>query len=153
MHHRAVCRCGAVAFEVEADEADALHGVGPAAGPAPERVDAALGLPAAHVGFGGALWPVARTRIRMQPPEPAIGAYTYSGWLVGHRFCVACGMHLFGEEIVDESVADARPMAYVNRECLDTACADAVIRRAAGDADADDPWLEEAEPSEPAPSI
>ena len=95
MQHRGTCRCGAVAFEVDGDHAGERHDV---------------------------LWAVPRARIRMRPPEPAIGAFTYSGWLVGHRFCAACGMHLFGEEIVEEGATGTLPMAYVNRECLDGAC-------------------------------
>ncbi len=145
MHHRATCRCGAVAFEVEGDQTgdhardqrgDRLDGstrpAELAAPPASPEAARAAGLPPAHAGFASVLWAVPRASIRMRPPEPAIGAFTYSGWLVGHRFCAACGMHLFGEEILEQgAAAGALPMAYVNRECLDAAC-DAAGGSAAG---------------------
>jgi hypothetical protein len=124
MPHRAACRCGAVAFEVDGDQAgDRQDGSTASAAVTASPGDAlAAGLPPAHVGFASVLWAVPRARIRIRPPEPAIGAFTYSGWLVGHRFCAACGMHLFGEEIVEDGGSGALPMAYVNRECLDCAC-------------------------------
>ena len=108
MQLKAACRCGAVAFEVEGEpgnQADRL--------PVERRQD--VRQDARH----DVLWSVPRARIRMRAPEPAIGAFTYSGWLVGHRFCAACGMHLFGEEIAEQGEGCAVPMAYVNRECLE----------------------------------
>lgn len=131
MPHRAACRCGAVAFEVDGDQAggdqagDRQDNPTPSAGvtaaPASPGHALAAKLPPAHAGFASVLWAVPRARIRMRPPEPAIGAFTYSGWLVGHRFCAACGMHLFGEEIAEDGGSGAMPMAFVNRECLDCA--------------------------------
>ncbi|NLD53061.1 MAG: hypothetical protein GX652_00185 [Burkholderiaceae bacterium] len=142
MARRGTCRCGAVAFEVDGDQACDRRDRAPEAGSAPARGARVAGLSRAHTGLTGVLWAVPRARIRLRPPEPAIGAFTYSGWLVGHRFCATCGTHLFGEEIVEEGADRAPAMAYVNRECLEGAA-----ERGDAGSGADRRWLEAA-PSE-----
>ncbi len=102
MRYKGICQCGHVAFEVEDD------------GPGP----VACGTRSPD---GTLLWRVPRDRLRRLDSAADIGAYTFSGRLVGHRFCATCGVHLYGEELGSEGLR----MAYVNRDCIGPADSEA----------------------------
>lgn len=85
MAFRGTCRCGRFVFEVQGGAAS-----------------------------DGGLLSVPRDRLRLLSSEEGVGAYTFSGRTIGHRFCGACGTHLYGEEI-----GGAGPgIAYVNPRCI-----------------------------------
>jgi hypothetical protein len=97
MHYKGICHCGNAVFEIPAATA------GAASSYRPSRPD------------DRSFWRIPRDLLRLLGAEEGIGVYTFSGRMVGHRFCGTCGMHLYGEEIGDEDP----PMAYVNRDCLE----------------------------------
>jgi len=94
MSFRGTCHCGRFVFE--------LQGVAPAG----------------MAGDGdlprGSLISVPRDRLRLLSTEEVVGAYTFGGRTIGHRFCGACGTHLYGEDI-----GGAGPgTVYVNPRCI-----------------------------------
>jgi hypothetical protein len=57
---------------------------------------------------------VPRDRLRLLSTEEGVGAYTFGRRTIGHRFCGACGTHLYGEDI-----GGAGPgTVYVNPRCV-----------------------------------
>jgi len=99
MSFRGTCHCGRFVFE--------LHGMVPASH-AP-----------ADAGAGGsprraALLSIPRERLRLLSCEEGVGAYTFSGRIIGHRFCGACGTHLYGEDLDGAG----NGTAYVNPWCI-----------------------------------
>src|SRR5690606_19535768 len=98
------CHCGRCVFEVRGQEQleaqDAARQVGRHAGAA---------RPA-----GGSLLSMPRERLRLLSSEEAIGAYTFSGRMVGHRFCSVCGTHLYGEALD----AAGPGTVFMNPACL-----------------------------------
>jgi hypothetical protein len=83
--YRGSCHCGRFVFEV--------HGA------APDQ---------------GGVISVPRDRLRLLSREEGVGAYTFGGRTIGHRFCGACGTYLYGEDI-----GGAGPgTAYVNSRCI-----------------------------------
>ena len=85
MGFRGTCHCGRFVFEV--------HG---------------------GAASQGGLLSVPRDQLRLLSSEEGVGAYTVGGRTIVHRFCGACGTHLYGEE-----VGGAGPgTAYVNPRCI-----------------------------------
>lgn len=85
MRLRGTCHCGRFVFEVQGAAADR-----------------------------GGVISVPRDRLRLLSTEEGVGAYTFGGRTIGHRFCGACGTYLYGEEL-----GGAGPgTAYVNPRCI-----------------------------------
>ena len=85
MAFRGTCHCGRFVFEVLGGTADQ-----------------------------GGLLSVPRERLRLLSTEEGVGAYSFGGRTIGHRFCGACGTHLYGEEIGGAGAGTA----YVNPRCI-----------------------------------
>ena len=97
MRYKGICQCGKVAFELD----DELAGAAAFHCAACTRKDTPL-------------WGIPRDRLRLLASEEGIGAYTFNGHIVGHRFCRTCGVHLYGEDLD----GTGRGMAYVNVDCI-----------------------------------
>ena len=93
MSFRGTCPCGRFVFE--------LQGV-------------AAGLAGGGDPRQSTLIRVPRDRLRLLSTEEIVGAYTFGGRTIGHRFCGACGTYLYGEDI-----GGAGPgTVYVNPRCI-----------------------------------
>ena len=99
MSFRGTCDCGRFVFELQ--------------GMAPARCESADATRGAVLGHG-ALLSIPRERLRLLSSEEGVGAYTFSGRIVGHRFCGACGTHLYGEDLDGAGSGTA----YVNPRCI-----------------------------------
>ena len=99
MLYKGICGCGKVAFEIDGEFAAASSSNRQAC-----------------PGTNAPLRCIPRGRLRLPATEESIGAYTFNDQVVGHRFCHACGIHLYGEDLG----AGQSPMAYVNPECVET---------------------------------
>jgi hypothetical protein len=64
---------------------------------------------------GSLLWFIARDRLKLLTPEADLGLYTFNKHVIKHRFCPACGIHVFGEGVDPKG----NPMAAVNLRALD----------------------------------
>ena len=74
------CHCGKVKFEVEG------------------TVDGALSCNCSMCQRRGSLlWFVPRAALRVTAGEDALATYTFNRHVIRHRFCPACGIHVFGE--------------------------------------------------------
>jgi hypothetical protein len=108
MSYRGTCHCGRCVFEVQTELQTEVRGAAAQAGPLPD--DARQGCRTR----GGTLVSVPRDRLRLLSSEEGVGAYTFSGRIIGHRFCGACGTHLYGE-----ALDSAGPgIAYLNPACI-----------------------------------
>jgi hypothetical protein len=121
MSFRGTCHCGRFVFE--------LQGMSPDPDAPTNRKDAFIPADGANrvpadadaganthrwVRERGALLSVPRERLRLLSSEEGVGAYTFSGRIVGHRFCGACGTHLYGEDLDNSGPGTA----YVNPWCI-----------------------------------
>ena len=117
MSFRGTCHCGRFVFE--------LQGTSPYPDAPTTRNDASIPGDGAHrvpadagtqrsVRGRGALLSIPRERLRLLSSEEGVGAYTFSGRIVGHRFCGACGTHLYGEDLDNSGPGTA----YVNPWCI-----------------------------------
>ena len=61
------------------------------------------------------LWFVPRAQVRFKTPESAAGAYLFNKHVITHRFCPACGIHVFGEGTDPKGNA----VAAVNLRCVE----------------------------------
>jgi hypothetical protein len=117
MSSRGTCHCGRFVFELQGmtPEPDAPTPGDDASSPGDgaKRVPTDAGThPRVHER--GALLSVPRERLRLLSSEEGVGAYTFSGRIVGHRFCGACGTHLYGEDLDNPGPGTA----YVNPWCI-----------------------------------
>ena len=108
---RGRCSCGRFVFELQGSEPETVDSPS-----APEAGSAGTlaGPPADGALPGGALLKVPRERLHLLSSEEKVGAYTLGARIIGHRFCGACGTHLYGEAVD----AAGQALAYVNRWCL-----------------------------------
>jgi hypothetical protein len=103
--HHGSCHCGAVAIDID--------GI----------VDSALSCNCSICARRGSLlWFVPRASLRLTTPEAAAATYTFNRHAIRHRFCPACGIHVFGEGTDPEGNA----MAAVNLRCIEGIDLDAI---------------------------
>ena len=111
MSSRGRCSCGRFVFELQGS-------VPESADPAGAREPGGDGTLAASLPDGAlpgrSLLQVPRERLHLLSSEEKVGAYTLGARIIGHRFCGACGTHLYGEAVD----AAGQALAYVNRWCL-----------------------------------
>ena len=77
---KASCHCGRVAFEVEG---------------APENVTACNCSMCQRKGI--LMWFVPREQLKLLTPEENSSVYLFNKHKIQHRFCPACGIHVYGE--------------------------------------------------------
>ena len=74
------CQCGKVAIEVEG------------------RIDSGLACNCSMCAKRASLlWFVPRASLRLTTPDDAAATYLFNKHAIRHRFCPACGIHVFGE--------------------------------------------------------
>ncbi|HWP94865.1 MAG TPA: GFA family protein [Gammaproteobacteria bacterium] len=96
--YRGSCHCGAIAFEVEGELADAVS------------CNCSI-----CSRKGSLLWFVPRDKLRLLTPEDNLATYTFNRHVIKHRFCRTCGIHPFGEG----TDAQGNRMAAINIRCLE----------------------------------
>jgi hypothetical protein len=80
MVHTGSCHCGRIRFEVEGE------------------VDSGMACNCSMCARRASLlWFVPRERLKLLTDEAAIGTYLFHKHVIRHRFCPACGIHVFGE--------------------------------------------------------
>lgn len=99
MKYSGSCHCGKVAFEVEGEIDQAM-----ACNCSMCRRRASL------------LWFVPRKNLQLRTPEDAAATYLFNKHVIRHRFCAACGIHLYGEA---DHPKTGEPTAAINVRCLD----------------------------------
>jgi hypothetical protein len=97
MTYKGSCHCGKAAFEVEGDLA--------------EVIDCNCSI---CERTGSLLWFVPRDALRLSTPEAELSTYTFNKHTIKHRFCPACGIHVFAQA----SDPSGKPMAAVNVRAL-----------------------------------
>lgn len=105
MHYKASCHCGKNAFTFEGEVGELL---------------------ACNCSMcqrrGSLLWFTPRENLRLLTPESALASYTFHKHVIRHRFCPACGIHLFGEA----ANAQGQAMAAINMRCVEDVDIDAI---------------------------
>lgn len=105
MDYRGSCHCGKIAFDVQGDIAGAL---------------------ACNCSMcqrrGSLLWFVGRDQLRLRTPDADVATYTFNKHVIRHRFCPACGIHVFGEGADPQG----NRIAAVNIRCLEGIDLDAI---------------------------
>ena len=98
MQYRAICHCGknAIRFEGEISEVLACN-----CSMCQRR--------------GSLLWFSPREQLSLLTPQTNLGTYTFNKHVVKHRFCPACGIHLYGEGIGPQGA----PVAAINVRCVE----------------------------------
>lgn len=80
MTYKVSCHCGKVAIEAEGE------------------IDSGLACNCSMCGRRGSLlWFVPRDKVKFTTPEDQAASYTFNKHVIQHRFCPACGIHVFGE--------------------------------------------------------
>src|SRR5687768_17406172 len=98
MTYEGSCHCGKVAFEVEG------------------ALDGAMACNCSMCQRRGSLlWFVPRDALRLRTPEENAATYLFNKHAIVHRFCPACGIHVYGEG----SDGKGNRMAAVNVRCLE----------------------------------
>ena len=98
MKHRGSCHCGKLAVEVEGE------------------VGSALSCNCSMCSRRGSLlWFVPRGNLTLLTPETDAATYMFNKHMIHHRFCAACGIHVFGEGTDPKG----NSMAAVNLRCLE----------------------------------
>ena len=96
--HTASCQCGNVAIEAEG------------------TIEGALACTCSMCARRASLlWFVPRANVRFKTPESAAGTYLFNKHVIKHRFCPACGIHVFGEGTDPKGNA----VAAVNLRCVE----------------------------------
>jgi hypothetical protein len=99
MLYQGSCHCGRVSFDVEG------------------QIDGALACNCSLCSRRGSLlWFVARHKLQLKTGQEAAGTYTFNKHSIQHRYCPACGIHLYGEALDPEG----NPVAAVNLRCLES---------------------------------
>ncbi|AZN96364.1 GFA family protein [Mesorhizobium sp. M9A.F.Ca.ET.002.03.1.2] len=98
MLYKGSCHCGKVAFEVEGDLTGAV------------RCNCSI-----CSRKGALLWAVPHGALRVLAWRDDLGSYTFGNHVIAHRFCRACGIHPFAEDVSEGSERSA----YVNIHCID----------------------------------
>ena len=105
MKYKGSCHCGKVAIEVEGE------------------IDGAMACNCSMCARRAALlWFVPRDKLQLATPERDAATYRFNKHVIAHRFCPACGIHVFGEG----SDPKGNAMAAVNIRCLEGVDVDAV---------------------------
>ena len=107
MKYSGSCHCGKVAFEVEG------------------TVDNALACNCSMCRRRGSLlWFVPRDEMKLTTtPEDAAATYLFNKHAIRHRFCAACGIHVWGEAIHPKT---GQPTAAINIRCIEGLDLDAI---------------------------
>jgi hypothetical protein len=95
--YKGSCHCGNIAFEVEGELA--------------QTVSCNCSICSRK---GALLWAVPRDKLRLLNSEQGVGQYTFNNHVIAHRFCQACGIHAYAEDVA----ANEERTAYVNVRCL-----------------------------------
>jgi hypothetical protein len=99
MRYRGSCHCAKVAYEVDGE------------------IESAMACNCSICRRKGVLmWFVPKARFRLQTPDDAASAYLFNNHVIRHRFCPACGIHVYGE-MTDPKSGEA--IAAVNVRCLE----------------------------------
>lgn len=105
MTYTGSCHCGKVAFEVDGE------------------IDGALACNCSICQRRGSLlWFVPRDALRLRTPEDDAATYRFNKHAVAHRFCPACGIHVYGEG----GDGKGNTIAAVNIRCIDDVALDAI---------------------------
>jgi hypothetical protein len=95
--HQGSCHCGKVAFEAEGE------------------IDSGLACNCSMCQRKGSLlWFIPRGQLRLTTGEDALATYTFNRHAIRHRFCPACGIHVFGEA----TDPNGNEMAAINLRAL-----------------------------------
>lgn len=98
MHYQASCHCGQNRFNFEGEIGEVL---------------------ACNCSIcqrrGSLLWFTPRESLQLETPEDASRSYTFNKHAIRHRFCPACGIHLYGEGATPQG----KPMAAINVRCVE----------------------------------
>ncbi|HEV8388889.1 MAG TPA: GFA family protein [Dongiaceae bacterium] len=98
MLYKGSCHCGHIAFEVE--------------GELTQTVSCNCSICSRK---GALLWAVPRDTLRLRNSEQGVGTYTFNNHAIAHRFCEACGIHPYAEDVA----AGPERTAYINVRCLE----------------------------------
>lgn len=105
MNYAGSCHCGKIAFDVQGEIAGAM---------------------ACNCSMcqrrGSLLWFVGRHELRLRTPDSDVATYTFNKHVIQHRFCSACGIHVFGEGTDPKG----NRIAAVNIRCLEGVDLDAI---------------------------
>ena len=95
--HTGSCHCGTISFEVEGE------------------IDGGLACNCSICSRRASLlWFVPRANLRLKTPEQNAGTYLFNKHVIKHRFCPACGIHVYGEGTDPKGNA----VAAVNLRCI-----------------------------------
>jgi hypothetical protein len=98
MKYTGSCHCGKVKFEAEG------------------TIDSGMACNCSMCQRRGSLlWFVPRDRLKLLTPEASLSTYTFNKHVIKHRFCPACGIHVFGEGVDPKG----NPMGAVNVRTLE----------------------------------
>ena len=98
MKYKGSCHCGKVAIEAEGEIKDAM------------ACNCSMCL-----RRGSLLWFIPRDQLQLLTPEADAATYKFHKHVIEHRFCPACGIHVFGEG----ADPTGKRMAAVNIRCLE----------------------------------